>query len=71
MSSLELVVTAVGYLILSGVTVVFLTAGAGIVALALGYMFDFFRSLFHGIVYIFRGICSIFKKPKRRRRQTP
>lgn len=71
MSPLELVMYAIGWIVLIAITVVVLMATAGMVMLALTYMFDFFRSLFHGIIYIFRGICSIFKKPKRRRRQTP
>lgn len=64
MSPLELVCTAIGWIIALGIAGLILTVAIGLTCQALYGLYDFYRS-------IFRGICSIFKKPKRRRRQTP
>ena len=64
MSFLEIIGSGLTGIVSGSILLVMILIIIGLSIQVVGEFYDFYRS-------IFRGICSIFKKPKRRRRQTP
>lgn len=64
MNFLEFIGSGLTYIVLGSILLVMIFIIIGLSIQVIEEFYYLFRS-------IFRGICSIFKKPKRRRRQTP